>query len=277
VNRIVPPIKSQGIKTKLAAWIASVVPPFAGRWIEPFVGTGAVAFNLAPQRALLGDINPHAIGFYQAVAAGKITSEIAETYLRAEGDKLRTRGEAHYYAVRDRFNLRHDPLDFLFLNRACFNGMIRFNRSGAFNVPFCRKPNRFAPSYVTKIVHQIAAAAALLKANAYVFACQPFEQTLAGATADDIVYCDPPYIGRYADYYNGWDEVCEHRLFDLLDGAPCRFILSTWHHNAHRSNGYVRALWGKFPVLTKDHFYHVGARETNRNPMVEALITNFAP
>ena len=58
----VPPIKSQGIKTKLVPWVRQVVPEeFNGTWIEPFCGTGAVAFNIAPKRALLCDSNPHLI------------------------------------------------------------------------------------------------------------------------------------------------------------------------------------------------------------------------
>jgi DNA adenine methylase len=62
-NRIgTPPIKSQGIKTKLVPWIRSVIPVnFDGTWIEPFMGTGVVAFNVKPRKAILCDINPHLI------------------------------------------------------------------------------------------------------------------------------------------------------------------------------------------------------------------------
>ena len=124
----VPPIKSQGIKTKLVPWISSIVPNDIERWIEPFMGTGVVAFNLASKRALLCDTNPHLIAFYQGVSAGEITPEIVRNYLEIEGARLSAKGESHYYAIRDRFNEQHQPLDFLFLSRAGFNGMIRFNR-----------------------------------------------------------------------------------------------------------------------------------------------------
>ena len=97
----VPPIKSQGIKTKLVPWIRNVVPnDFSGTWIEPFMGTGAVAFNIAPQRAILCDSNPHLVNFYSALASGEITSEIVKDYLTREGGKLLARGEDHYYAIR---------------------------------------------------------------------------------------------------------------------------------------------------------------------------------
>lgn len=272
----VPPIKSQGIKTKLVPWIKSILPSdLRGKWIEPFMGTGVVAFNVAPPSALLCDTNPHLINFYSQIATRQITPSIAKAYLVKEGDLLLSKGEDHYYYVRDRFNDGHAPLDFLFLNRAGFNGMIRFNRKGGFNIPFCRKPARFAQAYVTKIVNQIAWVSAVIETGDYTFACQDFQQTLKAAGDGDIVYCDPPYIGRHVDYFNSWDAGCEQRLFDMLDAIPCDFILSTWHHNDYRSNEFIDSLWSKYSILTKEHFYHVGASEDNRNPMVEALITSF--
>ncbi len=278
MNRVtkVPPIKSQGIKTKLVPWIKSILPSdLRGKWIEPFMGTGVVAFNVAPPSALLCDTNPHLINFYSQIAKRQITPGIAKAYLVKEGDILLSKGEDHYYYVRDRFNDGHAPLDFLFLNRAGFNGMIRFNRKGGFNIPFCRKPARFAQAYVTKIVNQIAWVSAVIETGDYTFACQDFQQTLKSAGDGDIVYCDPPYIGRHVDYFNSWDADCEQRLFDMLDSVACEFILSTWHHNDYRSNEFIDSLWSKYSILTKEHFYHVGASEDNRNPMVEALITSF--
>jgi DNA adenine methylase len=272
----IPPIKSQGIKSKLVPWIKSIIPPdFSDDWIEPFMGTGVVAFNVAPQRMVLGDTNPHLINFYQAIAEGEITPGSVRRYLAEQGAQLLSEGESHYYAVRKRFNQTHEPLDFLFLNRAGFNGMIRFNRRGEFNVPFCRKPARFSQAYITKIANQVAFVAKLLQVKSVSFVCQDFVETIEMAAASDIIYCDPPYIGRHVDYYNGWDEVCERRLYAALAKSPAKFILSTWHHNDYRENEYIHALWHEFQVLTREHFYHVGASEENRGPMVEAIVTNL--
>lgn len=272
----VPPIKSQGIKTKLVPWISSIVPSeFEGVWIEPFMGTGVVAFNVAPRRALLCDTNPHLVNFYSAIAQGEITAKVAKDFLNDEGASLLEKGEAYYYEVRERFNKNHRPLDFLFLNRAGFNGMIRFNRKGDFNIPFCRKPQRFAQAYVTKIVNQVDHVSKLLKARDFTFKCQSFEETIKAGTKSDIVYCDPPYIDRHVDYFNGWDGGHEQSLFDALASSPSKFILSTWHHNDYRENEYIKTLWGGFNMLTRDHFYHVGGSENNRNPMVEAIVTNY--
>lgn len=271
-----PPIKSQGIKTKLVPWIASAIPEgFSGRWIEPFMGTGVVGLNLAPERAILCDINPHLINFYQALASDRIIPATVKAHLEREGDKLRSLGEVHYYYMRDRFNETGDPLDFLFVNRAGFNGMIRFNRKGGFNIPFCRKPNRFAQAYVTKITNQTLWAYQTIKTKHFEFHCQDFEATVAMAEDGDIIYCDPPYIDRHVDYFSSWDDGHERRLAGLLAQSPAKFILSSWHHNDFRSNDYMKLLWSRFEIATRDHFYHVGGREENRNPVVEALVTNY--
>jgi DNA adenine methylase len=272
----VPPIKSQGIKTKLVPWIQSIVPSdFNGTWIEPFMGTGAVAFNVAPRRAILCDTNPHLVNFYSGIASGEITPEVVKEFLTREGEVLLSKGEDHYYYVRDRFNAGHSPLDFLFINRSGFNGMIRFNRKGGFNIPFCRKPQRFAQAYITKITNQVGWVSKLIKTREFTFKCQDFNKTIEEASSSDVIYCDPPYIDRHVDYYNGWGDTHERELFDRLSRFSGRFILSTWHHNDYRENEYVKNLWSEHRVLTREHFYHVGGKEENRKPVIEALITNF--
>ncbi len=272
----VPPIKSQGIKTKLVPWINSIIPhDFEGVWIEPFMGTGVVAFNLALNHALLCDTNPHLINFYKSVAAGDITPEIVRDFLEREGATLSEEGESHYYKIRERFNKAHNPLDFLFLNRAGFNGMIRFNRRGELNIPFCRKPRRFAQAYVTKIVNQVSHVSRLLRTKDFTFKCQGFGKAIAEGRSTDIIYCDPPYIDRHVDYYNGWGSDHEKALYKALSDIPGKFILSTWHHNEYRKNEYIDSLWGEFNILTREHFYHVGGSEKNRNPMVEVIVTNY--
>ena len=273
----VPPLKSQGIKTKLVPWIHSVIPSdFTGTWIEPFMGTGVVGFNLASEQATFGDTNPHVIRFYEAIQQQDISAKSVRQFLESEGIKLEQQGESYYYDVRDRFNKHHDPLDFLFLNRAGFNGMIRFNQKGGFNTPFCRKPSRFAPPYITKIVNQVAHIEMLMARKSFVFQCQSFDLVIEQAQQGDLIYCDPPYIGRHVDYYNGWSPEKERQLFEALAKTEARFILSTWHHNDYRENEYLKHLWHPFQVITREHYYHVGGYTKHRNPMIEAIVTNFS-
>lgn len=272
----VPPIKIQGIKTKLVPFIQSRLALERDTvWVEPFMGSGVVGFNAAPKTAVFGDINPHIIGFYNQIKAGKITASLVRAFLEEEGRLLAEGDEEYYYRVRERFNRDHDPLDFLFLNRCCFNGMIRFNKSLEFNVPYGHKPRRFSRAYVTKVVNQVANVERLIRNNDWTFLCQPFEETIRMAGNNAFVYCDPPYIGRHVDYYDSWDEASETALRDALLGSGARFLLSTWDHNDYRANEYIQTMWGFCHKTTRDHFYHLGARERNRNPMVEALLTNY--
>lgn len=271
----VPPIKSQGIKTRLVPLImASVRWDGAGRWIEPFLGSGVVAFNVLPRRALLGDTNVHIVRLYQAIQAGRIGAPSVQAHLQREGALLRTAGQDHYYAVRERFNAQGDPLDFLFLNRACFNGLMRFNRSGGFNVPFCRKPERFRPALVTKICNQVAWVAQVLAGRDWEFRVADWTQTLDAAGAEDFVYADPPYAGRHTDYYNGWTAADATRLADALRGLRCGFACSTWLENRYRRNPDVVRWFAGYPLATLAHFYHLGPTEALRNAMQEALIVS---
>ena len=275
----VPPIKSQGIKTKLVPWIADLTPIVKGKWIEPFLGTGVVAFSMGFQKAILNDANPHIINFYKGVQDKSITPESMQKYLDCEHKLLSTSGDNgydHFRVVKNRFNEHFAPHDFIFLSRAGFNGMMRFNKKGGWNIPFCKKPNRFAQSYVTKIVNQVKSVASVIQPEPdWIFYNKQFSEIIPLATKDDIIYCDPPYFGRYVDYYNGWTEQDEELLFKLLSKTKAKFILSTWHHNDWRSNEMIEKYWNKFNIVTKDHFYHSGGKAENRQTVVEALVCNF--
>lgn len=248
-----------------------------GVWIEPFLGSGVVVLNVAPERALLADANPHVVCFYKAIADGLIDGPTTRTFLEHEGWILFEKGKGYYYEVRERFNEKHEPLDFLFLNRSCFNGVIRFNKRGEFNVPFGHKPKRFAPAYITRIVNQVERFRCALRNSDWKFVCQDFQSTIGKAEPGDFIYCDPPYVGRHIDYYDSWGGKYERRLYEGLKSSGSRFLLSTWHSNQHRRNDFVVTLWNQFHVTLQQHFYHVGARESNRKPMLEALVTNYAP
>ena len=274
----VPPLKCQGIKTKLVDWILDhVSSDDDGTWIEPFMGSGVVGFNVLPHRAIFNDINPHIINLYNAIKSGEITAGVAKEFLEKEGDLLRERGQEHYYAIRERFNQYGAPLDLLFLNRSSFNGVMRFNKSGKFNVPFGHKPNRFIQAYVTKITNQIKYVSQATSMFDWKFICLDFRQVIERATEKDFIYCDPPYIGRHTDYFNSWAEKDEQDLYELLASTKAKFILSTWHSNKYRKNSALEKYAQNFIVFTREHFYHVGASEKNRNPMLEAIVLNYDP
>lgn len=276
---IVPPIKSQGIKTKLVPWIKEIAPKVKGKWIEPFLGTGVVAFNAGYKKAILNDTNPHIINFYKGIQQHKITAPLMKQYLEKEGavlSKSAENGYEYFRIVRDRFNSESSSYDFLFLSRTGFNGMMRFGKKGNWNIPFCKKPDRFAQAYITKICNQVSNVSKIIQQEPdWTFHNKSFAEIIPLATKDDIIYCDPPYFGRYVDYYNGWTEQDEELLFNLLSKTKAKFILSTWHHNDWRENEMINRFWNKFNIVTKDHFYHSGGNIENRKSIVEALVCNF--
>lgn len=275
---LTPPLKCQGIKTKLTGEIRRLAQTQEfDRWVEPFCGSCVVALNVQPKRALLADSNIHIIRLYQEIQRGDLTPAMARTFLVDEGRKLHFGGESYYYSVRERFNAQPNSLDFLFLNRSCFNGIVRFNRYGKFNVPYGHKPARFAQAYVTKIVNQIRRISEVISVSDWKFAVADFRQILTSVTASDLVYADPPYAGRHVDYFNSWSDSDEAALGSILKKLPGPFVLSTWHSNEFRANTMIEHWCGsRFHILTREHFYHVGSTEDLRHPMIEALITNFA-
>jgi len=269
---LVPPIKCQGIKTKLIPFInEKVVRDDEGTWIEPFVGTGVVAFNIAPTHALLVDKNQYIIGLYQGIQNGTITSKTVREFLEYHGSILEQRGADYYKEMRSAFNQNKDPMYFLFLNRSDFNGMIRFNRKGEFNVPFCQKPNRFAKAYITKICNQVAKVASVMEGKDWKFVCGAWQTAFENAKENDYIYLDPPYIGRDTSYVGEWPDEEAISLAEYSHNTPANVCLSMWKENEFRRNEHLFEHWSDFTWHEQDHFYHIGAKESNRHPMIEVL------
>lgn len=271
---LVPPLKIQGIKTKLIPFIkANITLNDRTIYYEPFMGSGVVGFNLAPKTAYFSDINPYIIDFYQQLQNQTITPAIVREYLTTEGSKLAqtpANQDSYYYQVRQRFNQKHSPLDFLFLQRSNYNGLMRFSKNG-YNVPFGRKPNRFAPALITKIVNQVAKTQQLILQNDWHFSCEPWQVALINVADHSFIYLDPPYINRNADYYTKWQIEDAKDLADFFKNRPeFHYALSMWYQNKYRKNKYVEQWNGK--LITNEHFYFVGAQEKNRHAMTEALI-----
>jgi DNA adenine methylase len=161
------------------------------RYVEPFLGGGAVFFGLRPERAILSDVNSEIINVYRQVRRRPVwlREQIRAlpvdqaTYLRLRGSAPGTPAEA---AVR-----------FLYLNRTAFSGMYRLNRWGQFNVPFGggqRTPEAFWRDSLLTLAAEALRGVSLRRAD--------FQRVLAEAGAGDLVFCDPTYT--VAHNYNGF-------------------------------------------------------------------------
>lgn len=281
---LVSPIKIQGKKTKLVPYIKSIAPNMEKTlYVEPFLGSGEVLFNINPNYALISDNNAHIIAFFKALQDKTITPNIIREFLETNGEKLQKQGKDYYYEMRTEFNRTHNPLYFLFLNRSCFNGVMRFNNKGYFNVPFCNKENRFSKALITKIVNQATLIQNIILShgNNWKFVCCDWRELLQYndfCCETSLFYFDPPYVERHSTYFDAWTEEKNEELFGFIDSLDSKFILSNWLSNSYRENDHIKMFFknGRFNVLPIEHYYHVGGLEKNRNAILECLVTNYS-
>ncbi len=188
-----PIVKSAGGKTRLLDELVARMPARFGRYFEPFAGGAALFFRVAPGRAVLADANPDLIATYRAVAADVEAVIVALQRHRAFHSR------DHYYATRARWNDRHRATAaeraaaFIYLNKTCFNGLWRVNRTGAFNVPMgrYRDPAICNPNQLRIAFERLRRAE--LHAGDY-------REVLSGARRGDFAYIDPPYDGTFTAY-----------------------------------------------------------------------------
>ena len=199
-----PPLKWAGGKRWLVPHLKPIWEANAERrYVEPFCGGLAVVLGLQPEQALLNDVNPHLINFYRQVQNG------LQMRLRMRND------EELFYRHRERFNrlirkgraLTEEGAQlFYYLNRTCFNGLCRFNKSGDFNVPF---GTYTAINYAADFTEYVA-----------VFRQWQFSNVDIAALkfrSGDFVYADPPYDVEFTTYSAGgfsWDD--QVRTAELL-------------------------------------------------------------
>jgi DNA adenine methylase len=190
-----PFLRWAGGKRQWLAFYGARLPAFTGKYLEPFLGGGAVFFYLHRTRpefdARLGDINRHLIRTYSQLRDNPVpvSDEFADLVAAyaASSDPVR-----FYSEQRQMHNHRHpdtNPARFIFLNRTCWNGLWRVNQKGLFNVPHGNTKDgggRF-PSRAELLVVSQALRGVSLR-------CNSWETTLASASSGDFVFVDPPYF-----------------------------------------------------------------------------------
>lgn len=178
-----PILRWAGSKRQLLGKLTPYWRPTYNRYIEPFVGSGALFFSLNPRRAVLGDLNEHLIETYKQIKKSPKTVYAAISKL--------PRGKRAYYNLRAQDPATLRPIlraaRFVFLNRHCFNGIYRTNLDGWFNVPYAPTKTGEMPP----MEDFVSAASALSKAR---LVAGDFQKVLALAERGDFVYLDPPYV-----------------------------------------------------------------------------------
>lgn len=280
------PLKYMGGKSKLLDFIKSAVPSggVPGRWVEPFMGSGVVGLNLAmtasvSKQAVMSDTNQHVILLYQSIQNSEVTPELVADKLAETDDRIRSTDGAYYYEIRDRFNSDHDPIDLLLLSRLCFNGLMRFNRKGGFNAPFCKNPERLTPDYIRMVADSVRGVADRLSEGDWEFCASDYKDVFDDVEPGDLVYLDPPYVDLSTLYHNqAWNLEDEESLFEQVSNLDSSFVLSTWETKNSARGGYkenmcLKEIWSqRFRYITTNHRYGVGPTADTRGGVVEALV-----
>ena len=259
-----PIMKWAGGKTQMLGDIMPKIPQKYGKYIEPFIGGGALFFALSPDKAIIADSNPELINMYRQVADNV---EAVISYLK----KYKNTKE-DFYEVRslDWFKLKKEEAAArtIYLNKTCFNGLYRVNKKGQFNVPF-RKYK--APNFCDEEA-LFAASDVLKKAT---ITCGDYLSVLKEyAEPGDFIFLDPPYDTVFSDYGNevftGDFGEKEHRKLaaDFRNlSAPSMMIISETPLIVELYKKYIKGIYPKL--------YSVNIRNRFKSKANHLIITNY--
>jgi DNA adenine methylase len=215
-ERAKPFLKWAGGKTRSAALLASLAPPFTGRYLEPFMGSAALFFEFAPERALLSDANKELVVCFQEVA--RDPHQVMDLL-----DQMPNTRE-HYMKVRSQdpetLSRPERAARVIYLNKTGFRGLWRVNRRGQFNVPYGEYSR---PYYNADTLLRASKALAGVDIR-----LADFEEVIAEARPGDFVYLDPPYVpdrkwGDFKRYTPGQFSNGDHdRLAQAMRDADAR-------------------------------------------------------
>ncbi len=262
-----PFLKWVGGKRQILHELRKSIPKLNGRYYEPFVGGGALFFDLLPKKATLSDTNKELIHCYITIR------DHVEDLI--DNLKQHVYQKEHYYEVRawDPDELDHisRASRTLYLNRCGFNGLYRVNSKGKFNVPFGRYKN---PTICDE-ENLIRCAMALKRVT---IRCAPFESILKTARAGDLVYFDPPYIPLSDTSYftayqkQGFAESDQKRLVEVFDRLSTRGVFTMLSNS---DVPWVHEHYQQHEIRIIKAIRLINSNKNRRGPVGEVVITNF--
>ena len=277
-NKLVAPVlKWVGGKRQIINEIKKYVPKYS-TYYEPFLGGGAVLFELQPKTAVVNDINAELISLYEVI---KYNIDDLIENLREHEEK---NGEAYFYKIReqdrDKEKFNHlTPIQraarLIYLNKTCYNGLFRVNKAGQFNTPYgnYKKPN-IVNEYTLRAVHNYFNKAQLN------FVCKDFEEVLKDARKGAFVYLDPPYdpvsdTASFTGYDKGGfsrsEQIRLKNICDMLDKKGVKFLLS------NSSTDFIKDLYnnGKYIIEVIHAKRAINSKADKRGEVDEVLVMNY--
>jgi DNA adenine methylase len=295
-NKIAKPfLKWAGGKTQMISDIKRALPKEITKsnftYIEPFVGSGAVLFWMLEnfpniQNAVINDINEDLINTYRTIASKPNELISILQILQDEFHSLESKAEEkkeYYYKKRELYNTRKEEKSgqaalFIFLNRTCFNGLYRVNKSNGYNVPMgsykkptiCDDQNILAVSNVLQKVEIL---------------CGDYEATLNNASTNSFFYFDPPYkplsntssFNSYAkDEFNDEEQIRLRNFCSKLESEGHKWMLSNSDVKGKDTNdNFFDEIYSEFSISRVKARRTINANPEKRGELNELLITNY--
>lgn len=274
-NKLVAPVlKWVGGKRQLLDTLTPLLPKRITVYSEPFVGGGALLFNLQPNCAYVNDINGELIRVYTVIKDDVEALITALQEYKNEAD--------FFYSVRDwdRDKEKYSSLSdiekaarILYLNKTCYNGLFRVNNSGEFNSPFgnYRNPNIVNAPTLRAVSSYLNSATVYLSATDYV---QVLEKLPKGA----FVYLDPPYdpvsdTASFTGYAKGGfsrdDQIRLRECCDALTARGLKFMLS------NSATDFIRKQYAAYNVITVQAKRAINSDSTKRGEIDEVVVRNY--
>ena len=266
-----PIVKWVGGKRQLMFELIKNMPKSYNRYFEPFIGGGALFFELQPEQAYISDMNEELINLYSVVQDN--VYELIKDLSKHEVSK------EYFLEIRniDRTEQYTELSDverasrFIYLNRTCFNGMYRVNSQGQFNVPFGHYKN---PRIIDE--NNLLNCSELLKKTE--IKCADFSEILTKVKKGDLVYFDPPYVplnetSSFTSYTkDGFDINMQFKLRDVcdeLDNKGVKFMLS------NSDTKLVNELYVNYEIKKVFASRQINANADGRGKITEVLVRNY--
>ena len=266
-----PIVKWVGGKRQLMFELLKNMPKSYNRYFEPFIGGGALFFELQPENAYISDMNEELINLYTVVRDN--VYELIDDLSKHEVSKeyfleIRNIDRTEKYAELS--NVERASR-FIYLNRTCFNGMYRVNSQGQFNVPFGHYKN---PRIIDE--NNLLNCSELLKKTE--IKCADFSEILTKVKKGDFVYFDPPYVplnetSSFTSYTkDGFDIDMQIKLRDVcdeLDSMGVKFMLS------NSDTKLVKELYANYEIKKIFASRAINANADGRGKITEVLVRNY--
>ncbi len=223
-SSVAPFVKWAGGKRQLLPQIKERMPEQFNNYYEPFVGGGAVTFELLPEKAVVNDINKSLVNAYRQICDAP--DEFLEAINKLDNEMWED-GKAYYYSLRELYNDKMMKAEydvelaalFVFINKHCFNGLYRVNGKGLFNVPYNNSRKASVDEKSIREISEYLKKVTILEGD--------FEAAVENAMEGDFVFIDSPYAPlnptSFESYTKeGFDIESHKRLADLFDDLTAR-------------------------------------------------------